>query len=455
MFIPTLDTSFRWHDKNIKRVFDLRDLARNAKPRKEKMPDLNEHCEKALSAFEASGLRRTLRVSTRVGDSAVEMLHDGEKYISFACNDYLGLRGDARVMRAGQRAMEAHGSGAGASRLITGNHPLYAPLEQKLASMKGAEAALVFGSGYLTNLGVIPALMNKADVIFADKLVHACILDAAQLSGARLIRFAHNDMAHLEKLLKEHREDSTHALIVTDHVFSMDGDVAPLAEIAALGKQYDAWTMADDAHGLGIPIRDTSAVVPLPLRERLGEGALNQNASPSNPLTQPSPAGGEGLPDAPLVPHRMDIWMGTLSKAAGGYGGYVIGSQRLIDFLITTARSFVFSTGLPPALCASALAALEIIEAEPERGVRALALARRVTGALGLPTAHSAIVPIIMGTPERAVAASDSLKARGLLAVAIRPPTVPHGTARLRLAFSCHHTDAQVTQLIHALKELI
>lgn len=373
------------------------------------MPDLNEHCEKALTALEANGLRRTLRASTRVSDSAVEMMHDGTKYVSFACNDYLGLRGDARVMRAGQHAMQVHGTGAGASRLITGNHPLYAPLEQKLAAMKGAEAALVFGSGYLTNLGVIPALMNKADVIFADKLVHACIIDAAQLSGARLVRFAHNDMAHLEKLLKEHREDSTHALIVTDHVFSMDGDVAPLAEIAALGKKYDAWTMADDAHGLGL------------------------------------------VPAAAT----LDIWMGTLSKAAGGYGGYVIGSQQLIDFLITAARSFVFSTGLPPALCASALTALEIIEAEPERGARSLALARRVTDALGLPTAQSAIVPIILGTPERAMAASDSLKAQGLLAVAIRPPTVPQGTARLRLAFSCHHTDAQVAQLIHALKALI
>ena len=337
------------------------------------------------------------------------MVVDGQTLISFACNDYLGLRGDARVIAAGQAALAMHGAGAGASRLVTGNHPLYAPLEQKRAARKGAEAALVFGSGYLTNLGVIPALMNKGDVIFADKLVHACIIDAAQLSGARLIRFAHNDMTHLETLLKEHREDSTNALIVTDHVFSMDGDIAPLAEIAALGEQYDAWTMADDAHGLGLV--DATA--------------------------------------------RMDIWMGTLSKSAGVYGGYVVGSQALMDFLVTAARSFVFSTGLPPAVCASALQALHIIEAEPERGLRALGHAQRVVNALGLQSAQSAIVPIMLGTPERALAASEALKAKGILAVGIRPPTVPQGTARLRLAMSASHTAAQVETLIAALKEIL
>ena len=279
--------------------------------------------------------------------------------------------------------------------------------------MKNAEASLVFGSGYLTNMGVIPALMGKGDVIFADKLVHACIIDAAQLSGARLIRFAHNDMNHLARLLTEHREDSANALIVTDHVFSMDGDVAPLADIAALAEQHDAWMMVDDAHGLGI------------------------------------------VPAAAEVVSRIDLWMGTLSKAAGSYGGYVLGKQSVIDFLTTSARSLVFTTGLPPAVCAASLAALQVMEAEPERGARALALARRVTDALGLPLAQSAIVPVMLETPERALAAAEQLKAHGILVVAIRPPTVPLGTARLRLAFSCNHTDAQVNQLIAALKELV
>ena len=373
------------------------------------MAHLDEHCEAALKALETHHLRRTLRVSERAGADGVEVVQDGRWFISFACNDYLGLRAHPKVVAAGQAALAEYGAGAGASRLVTGNHLLYAPLEAKLAAMKHAEAALVFGSGYLTNLGIIPALMAKGDVIFADKLVHACIIDAAQLSGARLIRFRHNDMAHLEALLKEHREDSPNALIVTDHVFSMDGVVAPLAEMVALADAHDCWTMADDAHGLGIV---------------------------------PASA-------------KLDIWMGTLSKAAGGYGGYVVGSQKLIDFLVTSARSFVFSTGLPPAVCASALAALEVMEAEPERGARALALAARVTDALGLPPAQSPVVPVMLGAPEAALAASDRLKERGILAVAIRPPTVPPGTARLRLAFSSAHTDAQVDALIAALREVV
>jgi 8-amino-7-oxononanoate synthase len=360
------------------------------------MPLLTQHCQSALDAAEAQNLRRTLRAGHAAG------------LVSFAANDYLGLAQHPDVVEAGRIALATYGAGAGASRLVTGNHPLYVPLEAKLAAMKGAEAALVFGSGYLTNLGVITALMGKGDVIFADKLVHACIIDAAQLSAARLMRFRHNDMAHLAALLKEHREESTNALIVTDHVFSMDGDVAPLAEIAMLAMQYDAWTMADDAHGLGI----VRAAAP------------------------------------------MDIWMGTLSKAAGGYGGYVVGSQVLIDFLITYARPFIFSTGLPPAVCASALKALEIMEAEPQRGQRALAYAQRVTQALGLPEAQSAVVPIILGAPETALTAAQKLREQGILAVAIRPPTVPPGTARLRFAFSCAHTDAEVNALIDALKEI-
>ena len=372
------------------------------------MAHLDEHCAAELRQLESHHLRRRLRVSAHVDDSAVEVELDGRRFVSFACNDYLGLRSHAGVIAAGAKALAEHGAGAGASRLITGNHPLYAPLEAKLAAMKQTEAALVFGSGYLTNLGVIPALMQKGDVIFADKLVHACIIDAAQLSGARLIRFKHNDMAHLEALLKEHREESPNALIVTDHVFSMDGDVAPLSQIAALGKKYDAWTMADDAHGLGMV-----------------------------------------KPEAP-----MDIWMGTLSKSAGAYGGYVCGSQILMDLLVTSARSFVFSTGLPPSVCASASAALEVMQAEPERGNHALELAKRMTDALGLPPAQSAIVPVMLGAPEAALLASEKLKERGILAVAIRPPTVPPNTARLRLAFSSEHTDAQIEALVEALKAM-
>lgn len=361
------------------------------------MPNLDAYCQTALAALEKASLRRQLRGAA-----------DG--LISFADNDYLGLARDARVVAAGQAALAEGGAGATASRLVAGSHSFYAPLEARLAAMKGTQAALVFGSGYLANLGIIPALVGPGDGVFADKLAHACMLDGARLSGAKLIRYAHNDMAHLQALLARHRGEFRHALIATEHVFSMDGDVAPLAEISTLARAHDAWSMVDDAHGLGI-VKPAAAAI--------------------------------------------DLWMGTLSKAAGGYGGYACASQAVIDLLVNRARSMVFSTGLPPAVCASALAALEVMEAEPERGERALAHARRVAEALGLPPAQSAILPVVLGSPERALQAAEFLRQRGLLVVAIRPPTVPPGTARLRLAFRSEHTQAQVEQLIAALKEIV
>lgn len=361
------------------------------------MPNLAQHCSRQLAALDAQQLQRHLRGPV-----------DG--LVSFADNDYLDLARDARVVAAGQASLVEYGAGAMASRLVTGNHPLYAPLEAKLAALKKTQAALVFGSGYLANLGIISALVGPGDVVFADKLAHACMLDGVQLSGAKLIRFAHNDMAHLSELLKKNRGQFRHALIATEHVFSMDGDMAPLAEIAALAYAHASWTLVDDAHGLGV--------------------------------VTPEPA-------------EIDVWMGTLSKAAGGYGGYACAAQEVIDMLINRARSVVFSTGLPPAVCASALAALGIMEAEPARGTRALQHARRVTQALGLPPAQSAILPIILGTPEAALKASEQLRACGVLAIAIRPPTVPPGTARLRLAFHAGHSDAQVDRLIAALKTIL
>ena len=371
------------------------------------MPTLTEHCSTALAALETRHLRRRLTTTEPMAETGAEVIVAGTRYVNFAGNDYLGLSTHPEVIAAGQAALARYGAGAGASRLVTGNHPLYAPLEAALAAMKGTEAALVFGSGYLANLGIIPALMGKGDVIFADKLVHACILDGAQLSGARLIRFQHNDMADLATRLVAHRHTGKNALIVTDHVFSMDGDIAPLADIAALARHHHCWTMADDAHGLGI---------------------------------------------VPAV-CALDLWMGTLSKAAGAYGGYVCGSRALIDYLATSARPAIFSTGLPPSVCASALTALTLMQREPERAARALAQAQRVTETLDLPRAASTIVPILLGSAEAALAAAESLKAKGLLAVAIRPPTVPPGTARLRLTFRADHTEAQVESLITALQQ--
>ncbi len=353
------------------------------------MSSLANYCSDQLKSLEARHLRRCLPTSAN------------ESLISFAGNDYLGLSKHPAVMEAGVNALQAYGAGAGGSRLVTGNHPLYAPLEAKLAMMKHCEAVLVFGSGYLANLGIIPALVSKGDLILADKLVHACIIDGAELSGATLKRFKHNDIAHAEELLKTHRIHARHTLIVVDHVYSMDGDLAPLAELSALAKTYNAWLMADDAHGFGI---------------------VESNA-------------------------KVDIWMGTLSKAVGCYGGYVAARKEMIDYMVTHARSFMFSTGLPPAVCASALKALEMMEAEPERRMRTLALARRIS-----PAAQSAIIPIILGTEEKALRAAEALRARGFGITAIRPPTVPSGTARLRVTVSAAHTDVEVDALIAALK---
>jgi 8-amino-7-oxononanoate synthase len=353
---------------------------------------LTEHVRQELQALEAADSRRALRAA----DPAL---------ISFVSNDYLGLADHPEVIAAGQAALAQYSAGAAASRLVAGNHPLYAPLEQAIARAKGQEAALVFGSGYLANLGTITALVGEGDLILADKWAHACIIDGAQLSGATLKRFRHNDLAHAEALLKEHRGQYKNTLIVTEHIFSMDGDKAPIAELKKLAGAYDSWLMVDDAHGLF---------------------------------------------DAPIA--SIDLWMGTLSKAAGGYGGYVAAKQEVIDYLLTKARPFIFSTGLPPATCASATKAIEIAQAEPERRARPIQLAQRVAEALNISATESAILPIIVGENVRALALAEALKQRGIQAIAIRPPTVPPNTARLRLTFTAAHTDAQIDQLIAALK---
>jgi 8-amino-7-oxononanoate synthase len=365
------------------------------------MPALDERLQKTLAALEARQERRVLEETTpREG---VCLRRGGREMISFSGNDYLGLSRHPHVIAAAQAALARYGAGAGASRLITGSHPLYAPIEARVAAMKHTAAARVVGSGYLANLGAIPALAGKGDMILADRLAHACILDGARLSGATFKRFRHNDSEDLAKLLAAHRARHTQCLVITEHVFSMDGDVAPLQQIRALCDAYDAILMVDDAHGLGIV----------------------------TPAAQP------------------DLWMGTLSKAAGGYGGYLAGSQMLIEYLTTTMRSFIFSTALPPATIAAADKALELMT--PERGARPIMLARRFTDMLGLPPAQTAIVPMILGEAAAALAASRKLEAEGFLVSAIRPPTVPRGTARLRVTFSALHEETMVDALVGAI----
>jgi 8-amino-7-oxononanoate synthase len=375
---------------------------------------LSAFAAEKLAALEAKALRRVPQPTHRLDGVWVE--RGGRRLVSFSCNDYLGLSQHPAVKAAAQKAVEQFGAGAGASRLVTGDHPLFSALEQRLARLKGREACCVFGSGYLANTGVIPTLLGPGDLVLVDELAHACIWTGAKLSGAQVVSFAHNDASDLRRKLDSGRAGARRALVATDGVFSMDGDLAPLDEIGAACRQWDAWLLVDDAHGLGV----------------VGEGGRGVTSV---------------YPEA-----RVQLAMGTLSKALGGYGAYVCADRPVIDLIRTRARTFVYTTGLPPASVAAALAALDVMAAEPDRVAAPLARARRFTRALGLAEAQSAIVPIVLGDAQTALAAAAELEAQGLLAVAIRPPTVPAGTARLRCAFSALHSEAQVDRLADAVR---
>jgi 8-amino-7-oxononanoate synthase len=380
------------------------------------MQSLDAFAGDKLTALDAKSLRRTLKPTRRLEGAVVE--RDGRRLISFSCNDYLDLSHHPAVRAAAAEAALNYGAGAAASRLVTGDHPLLGDLEKRLARLKGTQAACVFGSGYLANTGVIPTFVGPGDLILVDELAHACIWAGAKLSGARTIAFKHNDVGDLKRLLKAERGGVRHALVATDGVFSMDGDIAPLDQLSNLCAEHDAWLLSDDAHGVGV------------LAEGRGSAALFPGA------------------DIPLQ-------MGTLSKALGSYGGYLCGSQKVIDLLKTRARTVVYATGLPPASAAAALASLDIIESQPALTALPLAKARAFTDALGLPPAQSPIVPVVIGSAEAALAASARLEAEGFLVVAIRPPTVPEGTARLRIAFSAAHSDADVMRLADLVRDLI
>lgn len=361
--------------------------------------------EEKLGAIEARNLYRRLRPTAR--GSLMRAEREGRALVSFSDNDYLGLSADPRVKQAAAQAALDHGAGAGASRLVTGDCPLYADLEARLAAMKGTEAALVFGSGYLANVSAIPVLARPGDHILLDALSHACMHSGARLSGAFVETFRHNDVEDLRSRLAA--SAAPRKLVLTETVFSMDGDLAPLDLIAGVCADHDAWLMTDDAHGFGVVHADN-----------------------------PAP-----------------VQMGTLSKAVGSYGGYVCGPRALIELLVNRARGLVFTTGLPPAALGASIEALRIMEAEPERRERVLAYAKRFSRALDAPLAESAIVPVILGSEESALSASTRLADKGLLVAAIRPPTVPPGTARLRVSFSSAHRLEDVEALGAATSEIL
>ncbi|HEY5627019.1 MAG TPA: 8-amino-7-oxononanoate synthase [Nitrospira sp.] len=341
----------------------------------------------------------------------------GREVLLFASNDYLGLAHHPDVMRAASHATVTYGAGSGAARLISGSSPPHMELEESLAHFKGTEAALTFGSGYLANIGLIPALVSRGGLVLADKLCHASLIDGCRLSSADFRIYRHNDMSHLEELLSKRRSDRR-TLIVTDGVFSMDGDLAALPELSALAQGYDADLYVDDAHGTG--------VMGLHGRGTVEHFGLEQT-----------------------IPFHM----GTLGKALGSSGAYVAGSARAIQHLIQTCRSFIFSTAAPPSSAAAVVAALQVIEREPERRARLWANRERVFSGLSnmgytLAASASPIIPILIGQADRAVKLSEQLLTLGLFAPAIRPPTVPEQTSRIRVTVSSEHSTAQIEQAL-------
>lgn len=369
------------------------------------MNTLDRFASGKLAALDAAALQRRLKQSVRGAGAVLE--REGRRLISFSCNDYLNLSTHPETVAAAIAATQCYGVGAGASRLVTGDHPLYRDLEVLLAALKSTEDAVVFGSGYLANTGIIPALVGPEDVVFVDELAHACIWAGAKLSGAPVFRFRHNDVADLAGLLAAHRGAARFALILTDGVFSMDGDVAPVAALLALAEAHDAWLMTDDAHGIGV---------------------LNEGRGSAH-----------GLP--------VPLQMGTLSKAVGSYGGYLCASRAVCGLIRNRARSFVYTTGLPPGVVAASIAALGIILSDADRCARPLRHARRFTETLDLPLAESPIVPLILGEASAALRAQAILEEHGFLVAAIRPPTVPEGTARLRFAFTADHDEADISRI--------
>ena len=381
------------------------------------MNSLDAFAAAKLDALERRRLKRDLAVTRPAGGARVE--RGGSRMVSFCSNDYLGLAGDRRLREAAIRALDAYGAGAGAARLVTGNHPLFETLEGRIAAVKGTDDSCVFGSGYLANLGVIPAIAGREDLILIDALGHASMHTGARLTGGRIVAFGHNDIAQCRSVLERERARHKHCLILTEGVFGMDGDLGAIGPLHRLAEDFGAWLLVDDAHGFGV----------------LGGGA-----GATREVSQ--------------VPPSSLLNIGTLSKAVGAYGGFLAASTPVCALIRNRARSFVYSTGLPASVIASAIAGIEAIETEPDRVARPKRHAEAFCAALGLPPPDSQIVPIVLGEPDDALAAADALAARGFLIAPIRPPTVPAGTARLRVTFSAAHSESDVSALATAMVEL-
>ncbi len=369
--------------------------------------------------------RQSLYRFRRIADSPQQPLMriDGREVIGFCSNDYLGLANHPDIIAAFKRAADAFGVGSGAAHLINGHSRYHHQLEEALAEFVGYPRALLFSTGYMANVGIVQALLEPGDAVFADRLDHASLLDGALLSRARLQRYPHGDVTALEAKLAASR--AADRLVMTDGVFSMDGDIAPLPALAALARRHDAWLMVDDAHGIGV----------------LGEGGRGSLSR-----------FGLGQGDVPIL-------MATLGKAFGVAGAFVAGDETLIEYLIQSARSYIYTTAMPPAIAAATLASLDIVRRADDRRQRLrenIAAFRAGVAALNLPLLDSetAIQGIVVGDNAAATRLSEALFDAGFLVTAIRPPTVPEGTARLRLTLSAAHTAEQIERLLDALARL-
>jgi 8-amino-7-oxononanoate synthase len=369
-----------------------------------------------LSALERKGLRRTLEPLSSPQGPVVRI--DGRQLLNFSSNDYLGLAAHPRVAAAFAEGLRRWGTGAGASRLVVGDTEAHRRLERRLAEFEGTEAALLFNGGYPANLGIVQALVGRGDLVVSDALNHASLVDGCRLSRAEVVVVPHSDPEAVARELAGHA--GRRKLVVTDAVFSMDGDAAPLVELASVCARAGAALLVDEAHATGV---------------------LGPRGAGLSELTGITP----------------DVRMGTMGKALGVFGAYAVGTRALMDFFVNRARSVVFSTTLPPALCEAVLVAVDLLEHDAELRPRLWRNIRRfVDGLDGLglsAEARSAIVPVVLGTPERAMAAAAFLRERGILVKAIRPPTVPERTSRLRFALSAAHTPEQVDRALDALKE--
>jgi glycine C-acetyltransferase len=374
-----------------------------------------------LEALQKASLYRRLR--SVAGEQDAILIVEDRQVLNFCSNNYLGLANHPALREAAKEAIDRYGCGSGASRLISGNMTLHEELESKIAKLKGTEAALVFNSGFQANTGVIPVLVGEGDVILSDALNHASIIDGCRLSRAKIGVFGHGDLDELERGLKN-SPPNRRKLIVTESLFSMDGDEAPLVDIVSLAEKYGAMVMVDEAHATGVYEPNGAGIV-----AKLGLG------------------------------ERVLVQMGTLGKALGGFGAYIAGSKALRELLINRCRSFIFTTSLPPAVMAMAIAAIDLIQREPERRQTLrnnCQLLRNGLELLGysLGTSRSQILPLLIGDATQCMKLSEYLLQRGVFAQGIRPPTVPAGTSRLRITLMATHTSAHIDQALEVFKEV-